>query len=168
MRDLWCYEEKPLEESELAAKVGKGWNKLSQGEKDAMMEPATLEVQAENCVKKVGKLMKQSARALDALKKEAAKKQEFQQKRKLKDTDRAAKETEKAAKKAEREARKAARKAEREARKAARTLEPEPEPEPEKPKRPRGFTKSLGLTNRDDDSPKQPPPIPQRKSARTG
>ena len=34
------------------------------------MEPATLEVQAENCVKKVGDLMKQSARALDVLKKE--------------------------------------------------------------------------------------------------
>ena len=74
MRSLWCYEERPLEEAELAAKV-KGWAKLSQGQKDGMMEPATLEVQAENCVKKVGQLMKQSARALDVLKKEAAKKQ---------------------------------------------------------------------------------------------
>ena len=105
MRTLWCYEERPLEEAELAAKV-KGWAKLSQGQKDAMMEPATLEVQAENCVKKVGQLMKQSARALDVLKKEAAKKQEFQQKRELKDAGRAAKEAEKAAKRAEREARK--------------------------------------------------------------
>ena len=168
MRDLWCYEEKPLKD-ELAVKVT-GWATLSQEEQNAMLEPPPPDVQAENCVEKVGELMKRSARALDALKKEAAKKQEFQQKRKLKDADRAAKEAEKAAKKAEREARRAAKKAERETRKAARTLEPEPEPEPEpeKPKRPRGFTKSLGLTNRDDDSPKQPPPIPQRKSARTG
>ena len=116
MRNLWCYEERPLEEAELAAKV-KGWAKLSQGQKDAMMEPATLEVQAENCVKKVGQLMKQTARALDVLKKEAAKKQEFQQKRELKDAGRAAKEAEKAAERAKREAEKAAKRAEREARK---------------------------------------------------